>query len=31
MSAEPDALCGAGYGQISDERVNHRNGYWPRE
>ncbi|WRZ87948.1 IS256 family transposase [Streptomyces sp. NBC_01007] len=31
MSAEADALCNAEYGQISDERVNHRNGYRPRE
>lgn len=30
MSAEADALCGAEYGQVSDERVNHRNGYRPR-
>jgi putative transposase len=26
MSAEADALCGAGYGERSDERVNSRNG-----
>nr|WP_281189872.1 transposase [Micromonospora inyonensis] len=25
MSAEADAICGAGYGQRSDERVNSRN------
>jgi hypothetical protein len=31
MSAEADALGNAEYGQISDERVNHRNGYRPRE
>jgi putative transposase len=31
MSAEADTLCGAEYGQVSDERVNHRNGYRPRE
>jgi transposase-like protein len=31
MSAEADALCNAAYGQVSDERVNHRNGYRPRE
>ena len=31
MSAEADALCGAEYGQVSDERVNQRNGYRPRE
>src|SRR4029450_6776710 len=27
MSAEADALCGAGYGERSDERTNSRNGY----
>src|SRR2546421_4750207 len=31
MSAEADALCGAPYGQRSDERVNSRNGYRTRE
>jgi putative transposase len=31
MSAEADAVCGAEYGQRSDERVNRRNGYRPRE
>ncbi|CDR06533.1 predicted protein [Streptomyces iranensis] len=31
MSAEADAVCGAEYGQVSEERVNHRNGYRPRE
>ncbi len=31
MSAEADALCNAEYGQVSDERVNHRNGYRQRE
>lgn len=31
MSAEADTLCGAEYGQASDERVNSRNGYRPRE
>ncbi|MFC9645010.1 IS256 family transposase [Streptomyces mirabilis] len=30
-SAEADALCNAEYGQVSDERVNHSNGYRPRE
>ena len=30
MSAEADALCGAEYGQVSDDRVNH-HGYRPRE
>src|SRR5829696_2390649 len=31
MSAEADAVCGAAYGQRSDERVNSRNGYRARE
>jgi transposase-like protein len=31
MSAEADAVCNAEYGQVSDERVNHRNGYRSRE
>lgn len=31
MSAEADGLCGAEYGQRSDDRVNQRNGYRPRE
>src|SRR3712207_6568457 len=31
MSAEADALCGAGYGQRSDERTNTRNGYRHRD
>jgi len=31
MSAEADAICGAPYGQRSDERVNSRNGYRGRE
>src|SRR2546421_3426053 len=31
MSAEADAICGAPYGQRSEERVNSRNGYRPRE
>lgn len=31
MSAEANALCDAEDGQVSDERVNHRNGYRPRE
>src|SRR5256714_122516 len=31
MSAEADVICGALYGQRSDERTNHRNGYRPRE
>jgi transposase-like protein len=31
MSAEADVLCNAEYGQVSEDRVNHRNGYRPRE
>jgi putative transposase len=31
MSAEADAVCGAGYGQRSEDRTNVRNGYRPRE
>jgi putative transposase len=31
MSAEADAVCGAGYGQRSPERVNSRNGYRQRD
>lgn len=31
MSAKADAFCGAEYGQVSEERVNSRNGYRPRE
>jgi hypothetical protein len=31
MSAEADALCGADYGERSDERVNSRNAYRPRQ
>jgi len=31
MSAEADAVCGAGYGESSPERVNVRNGYRHRE
>lgn len=27
MSADADAVCGAGYGQVSEERTNRRNGY----
>lgn len=30
MGAEADALCGAGYGERSPERVNSRNGYRTR-
>jgi putative transposase len=31
MSADADALCGAEYGQRSEERTNRRNGYRARE
>jgi putative transposase len=31
MAAEADAVCGAGYGERSVERVNSRNGYRHRE
>jgi putative transposase len=31
MSAEADAVCGAAYGIVSEERVNRRNGYRARE
>src|SRR5688500_4957426 len=31
MSAEADAVCGAPYGQRSDERSNQRNGYRHRD
>lgn len=31
MSAEADVVCGAAYGERSDERVNPRNGYRLRE
>jgi transposase-like protein len=31
MSAQADQVCGAGWGQRSDERVNRRNGYRARE
>ena len=30
MAAEVDALTGAGWGEVSPERVNHRNGYRQR-
>jgi putative transposase len=30
MSAEVDALCGAGYGERTPDRTNSRNGYRPR-
>jgi len=31
MGAEVEAICGAGYGEVSQERVNRRNGYRDRE
>jgi putative transposase len=31
MSAEADSVCGAAYGAVSEDRVNRRNGYRPRE
>jgi putative transposase len=31
MSAEAQARCGAGYGEVSSERTNSRNGYRARE
>jgi putative transposase len=31
MDAEVETLCGAGYGEVTPERVNSRNGYRPRE
>jgi putative transposase len=31
MGAEADAVCGAGYGEVSPERVNSRNGYRHRD
>jgi transposase-like protein len=31
MGAEADALCGAGYGERSADRVNRRNGYRERD
>jgi putative transposase len=30
MGAEADAICGAPYGQVSEDRVNYRNGYRQR-
>jgi putative transposase len=30
MGAEADAVCGAPYGQVSEDRVDHRNGYRER-
>src|SRR6188768_3981451 len=31
LSADADAVCGAGYGQVSAERTNTRNGYRHRD
>jgi putative transposase len=31
MSADVDAVCGAEYGTVTDERVNRRNGYRRRD
>jgi transposase-like protein len=31
MDAEVEVLCGAGYGEVTPQRVNSRNGYRPRE
>lgn len=31
MGAEADSLCGAGYGERSDNRANSRNGYRHRD
>ncbi len=31
LSADADAVCGAGWGEVSDERVNRRNGYRHRD
>src|ERR1700721_1948647 len=31
MDAEAEQVCGAGYGEVSPERVNSRNGYRRRE
>ena len=31
MDAEVETLCGAGYGEVSPDRVNSRNGYRRRE
>jgi transposase-like protein len=31
LSAEADAVCGAGWGQVSEGRVNRRNGYRHRD
>ena len=31
MDAEVEVVCGAGYGEVSPQRVNSRNGYRPRD
>ena len=31
MSADVDGICGAGYGEVSPDRVNRRNGYRSRD
>ena len=31
LSAEADAVCGAGWGQVSEDRTNRRNGYRHRD
>jgi len=31
MSAHADQVCGAGYGERSEQRVNRRNGYRARQ
>ena len=31
LSADADAVCGAGWGRVSDQRVNRRNGYRHRD
>jgi hypothetical protein len=31
MDAEVETICGAGYGEVTPDRVNSRNGYRPRE
>jgi putative transposase len=31
LSADADAVCGAAYGTVSDDRINRRNGYRHRD
>lgn len=31
LPADADQICGTGYGAISDDRVNRRNGYRDRD